>query len=155
METDIDEFLKNFDYSKEELEYEFIALQKALLDDSPIKKELAGSLFRSIHTMKGTAGTSNIVNLVTFLHKYEDVLGLISRNIHTLVKVDEKVFEFFLKSLDLIEGVLLWLNRHPNLEFEETGKLFELHNGMMECTDEIINHPERYFVYVALDEDLF
>ncbi len=150
----VDEFLGYFD--KMDLEKQFLEMETALTQNTEEKKQLVTGLFRTIHSLKGTTAVLKIDILNKFLHIYEDALGVISRNINSLVGIKKSdVFDFFLRGLDLVEQVALQLSENPNMIIKNNKELFNLYiQGIVEAR-EIVVQQDQYFEFAALDEDLF
>jgi two-component system chemotaxis sensor kinase CheA len=74
MTSEIDRILGDFIVESQEnlerLDHEFVALEH-----DPQNSELLGSIFRTIHTIKGSAGFLNLTNLEQISHYAEDVLA--------------------------------------------------------------------------------
>lgn len=155
MEKDqVEEFILHFD--KMELENQFLGMENALMENTADKQEKVQSLFREIHSLKGTAAILKIPDLIKFLHIYEEALGVISRNIHQLVGIRRKdVFDFFFRGLDLVERLTFTLRDSPNLIIKNNKELFNFYIQTIVDAREIVANQEVYFEFAALDEDLF
>ncbi|MCB1179793.1 MAG: chemotaxis protein CheA [Leptospiraceae bacterium] len=74
------------------------------LEDSPNEpKERLDDLFRSIHTIKGSAGIFGMEEIVQFTHHLESVLDLLREGNLTL---DKKMISLFLECRDLITELI-------------------------------------------------
>ena len=150
----INEFSQNFD--KADLESEFLCMEEALNQDAGDKKEIIQKLFRDVHSLKGTAGILEIKQITEFLHTYEDVLGIISRNSEQIGGVKKpEVFDFFLQGLDLLEKLVFAIREKADLVLKDQKELFNFYIRLMIEAKTILTHQEDYFLFRALDEDLF
>ena len=88
MDEDIlQEFLEESWENLGQLDTEIVALEK-----DPSNPELIASIFRTIHTIKGTCGFINLTNLGSVAHSAENVLG----------KMREKTLDISLDSISLV-----------------------------------------------------
>ena len=105
-----DDVLKDFlAESKENLE--LLDQQFVELEEDPGNTELIKSIFRTIHTIKGTAGFFGFTTLEGIAHFAEDILSKLRDGV---VAVDEDVTTMLLKAVDYIKAILGSL--------EQTGK---------------------------------
>ncbi len=87
----------------ERLDHEFVALEH-----DPNNEELLASIFRTIHTIKGSAGFLNLTNLEQVSHYAEDVLAKLRE--HSLVLNDD-IVTTLLRAVDYIKSMLLILEK--------------------------------------------
>ncbi len=88
MDEDIlQEFLEESWENLGQLDTEIVALEK-----DPSNPDLIASIFRTIHTIKGTCGFINLTNLGSVAHSAENVLG----------KMREKTLDISLDSISLV-----------------------------------------------------
>lgn len=155
MNTDsINEFSTHFD--KVELENEFLGMEAALNQNTADKKEIVQKLFRAIHSLKGTAGILEIHVLIEFLHIYEEVLGIISKNSEQIDGIRKpEAFDFFLQGLDLLEKLVTALQKDPDLVLKDQKELFNFYIRLMVEAKEMLENQDEYFQFCELDEDLF
>ncbi|NPA95694.1 MAG: response regulator [Thermodesulfobacteria bacterium] len=105
-----DDILKDFlAESKENLE--LLDQQFVELEQDPENEELIKSIFRTIHTIKGTAGFFGFTTLEGIAHFAEDILSKLRDGI---IKVNEDITTMLLQSVDYIKAILA--------ELEATGK---------------------------------
>lgn len=105
-----DDILKDFlAESKENLE--LLDQQFVELEEDPENEELIKSIFRTIHTIKGTSGFFGFTTLEGIAHFAEDILSKLRDG---LVKVNEDITTVLLQSVDYIKAILA--------ELEATGK---------------------------------
>ena len=105
-----DDILKDFlSESKENLE--MLDQQFVELEEEPDNAELIRSIFRTIHTIKGTSGFFGFTTLEGIAHFAEDILSKLRDGV---VSVDEDIISMLLKSVDYIKAILASL--------EQTGK---------------------------------
>ena len=86
------------------------------LESERNNKELINSLFRAIHSIKGTAGFLGLNKIVRFSHSMESVLGKIKSN---EITVNDKIIETFLKSLDYLKVMIKKGFKSEELEIKE------------------------------------
>ncbi len=105
-----DDILKDFlAESKENLE--LLDQQFVELEQEPDNAELIKSIFRTIHTIKGTAGFFGFTTLEGIAHFAEDILSKLRDGV---VKVNEDITTMLLQAVDYIKAILASL--------EQTGK---------------------------------
>ncbi len=105
-----DDILKDFlAESKENLE--LLDQQFVELEQDPENSELIKSIFRTIHTIKGTSGFFGFTTLEGIAHFAEDILSKLRDG---LVPVDEEITTILLQSVDYIKAILA--------ELEQNGK---------------------------------
>ena len=66
-------------------------------------KETINSMFRSIHSIKGTAGFLGLSKIVKLSHSMENILGDIKSE---KVALNSEIFEIFLKCLDVLKSMI-------------------------------------------------
>ena len=150
-----DEFSNLFD--KGELENRILGLEEILnQNQGPHTVAMINSLFREIHSLKGSAALLRLEALRDYLHLYEEALGAISRNALKISGLKNRDFlDFFLKGLDLLEQALRI--GQQNNEFSWKTQTTLLDSFMHSCGKArvIATHPEHWLVLDELDEDLF
>ncbi len=105
-----DDILKDFlAESKENLE--LLDQQFVELEQDPENEELIKSIFRTIHTIKGTSGFFGFTTLEGIAHFAEDILSKLRDGV---IKVNEDITTMLLQSVDYIKAILA--------ELEATGK---------------------------------
>ncbi|PRX27473.1 two-component system chemotaxis sensor kinase CheA [Orenia metallireducens] len=97
-ETLINIFVEESEEILEELEIDLIQLEGNPQDD-----ELINKIFRSMHTLKGSAGLTGLTDIADFVHHAEDVLDKI-RN-HSL-QINYEIISLLLESRDIIEAMV-------------------------------------------------
>ncbi len=100
------DFITEAKENLERLDEEFVELEQR-----PEDKELLSSIFRTIHTIKGTAGFFGFKTLEAIAHFAEDILSKLRDG---LVVADEETIDMLLKAVDYIKAIIAAL--------EETGK---------------------------------
>ncbi len=105
MDRVLSDFIVESQENLERLDHEFVALEH-----DPNNEELLASIFRTIHTIKGSAGFLNLTNLEQVSHYAEDVLARLRE--HSLM-LDDGMVTSLLHAVDSIKSILLIL--------EETG----------------------------------
>ena len=108
MNIGLDRVLNDFIVESQEnldrLDHEFVALE-----NDPNNSELLASIFRTIHTIKGSAGFLNLTNLGQVSHYAEDVLAKLRE--HSLV-LDADITTTLLSAVDCIKAILLNLEKN-------------------------------------------
>ncbi|MEI6234368.1 MAG: chemotaxis protein CheW [Planctomycetota bacterium] len=94
----IKEFLIESNENLARLDQEFVLLEKQHDD-----RNLLGSIFRTIHTIKGTAGFFNFTKLVSITHFGEDIL---SKMRDGKMKVTPQIIDALLAGVDAVKEVL-------------------------------------------------
>ncbi len=99
MEDDIlKDFLAEAKENLEELDQAFVELEQ-----EPDNPELIKSIFRTIHTIKGTAGFFGYTTLEGIAHFAEDILSKLRDG---TVQVNEEIIDILLQSVDNIKAIL-------------------------------------------------
>jgi two-component system chemotaxis sensor kinase CheA len=100
------DFITEAKENLERLDEEFVELEQ-----DPENRELLSSIFRTIHTIKGTAGFFGFKTLEAIAHFAEDILSKLRDG---LVVADEETIDVLLKAVDYIKAIIAAL--------EETGR---------------------------------
>ncbi|MEZ0329833.1 MAG: chemotaxis protein CheW [Dissulfuribacterales bacterium] len=107
MEQDIlKDFLSEAKENLELLDQQFVELEQ-----DPENAELIKSIFRTIHTIKGTSGFFGFTTLEAIAHFAEDILSKLRDGV---IKVTEDIATMLLKAVDYIKAIVASL--------EQTGK---------------------------------
>ncbi len=75
------------------------AIQDIVAIENNPDEEIVNSIFRAVHTIKGTSSFLGFNTLSTLAHKSEDVLGMVRKG---NLKPDQDVANVLLAALDLI-----------------------------------------------------
>ncbi|PIE33603.1 chemotaxis protein CheA [candidate division KSB3 bacterium] len=103
MDRVLGDFIIESQENLERLDHEFVALEH-----DPNNEELLASIFRTIHTIKGSAGFLNLTNLEQVSHYTEDVLAKLRE--HSLMLSDDIVTSL-LRAVDCIKAMLIFLEK--------------------------------------------
>jgi two-component system chemotaxis sensor kinase CheA len=107
MSNGIDRVLSDFILESREnlerLDHEFVALES-----DPDNNELLASIFRTIHTIKGSAGFLSLTNLEQVSHYAEDVLARLRE--HSL-ELSTDIITILLSAVDCIKTILFNLEK--------------------------------------------
>ncbi len=129
-----DEILKDFlaeaKENLEQLDQDFVELEQ-----DPENGELIKSIFRTVHTIKGTAGFFGFTTLEGIAHFSEDILSKVRDG---LVRVDEEITTILLQSVDYIKAILASLEqsgKEPD-DIEYLDFIVELRNFAEKLTKE-------------------
>ncbi len=107
MEQDIlKDFLSEAKENLELLDQQFVELEQ-----DPENAELIKSIFRTIHTIKGTSGFFGFTTLEAIAHFAEDILSKLRDGV---IKITEDIATMLLKAVDYIKAIVASL--------EQTGK---------------------------------
>ncbi|MBD3305515.1 response regulator [candidate division KSB3 bacterium] len=99
----LSEFVIESQENLERLDHEFVALEY-----DPTDEELLASIFRTIHTIKGSAGFLNLTNLEHVSHYTEDVLARLRE--HSLA-LNDTVITTLLSAVDCIKAIVVSLEK--------------------------------------------
>ncbi|MGA2419151.1 MAG: chemotaxis protein CheW [Candidatus Acidiferrum sp.] len=114
MDDIVKEFLQESGESLDRLDQEFVRLE-----NEPENSELLGSIFRSIHTIKGTCGFLGFSKLETIAHAGENLLSLLrARELKATAEIADTLLEF----ADAVRAILLAIQSTENdgeLEYPE------------------------------------
>jgi len=96
------ELLKDF-FSEAYAQVDALEQNILVLENDPANHDAVDEIFRAAHTLKGGAGTVEMMELAGFTHIMEDLLDAIRSNI---VKVDETIIDALLAGIDVIKAIL-------------------------------------------------
>ncbi len=99
----LSDFIVESQENLERLDHEFVALEH-----DPENEELLASIFRTIHTIKGSAGFLNLTNLEQVSHYAEDVLAKLREQ---ALELNADIITTLLSAVDCIKAILLALER--------------------------------------------
>ncbi len=99
----LSDFIIESQENLERLDHEFVALEH-----DPQNEELLASIFRTIHTIKGSAGFLNLTNLEQVSHYAEDVLAKLRE--HSL-ELNDDIVTTLLSAVDCIKSMLVALEK--------------------------------------------
>jgi len=97
------DFLTESNENLTRLDGEIVALEQ-----NPGEPELLASIFRTIHTIKGTCGFLGLGRLEAVAHSGESVLGRLRDGD---LKVSQEIISDVLAAVDVIKGILAGLER--------------------------------------------
>ncbi len=106
------DFITEAKENLEKLDEEFVELEQR-----PDDRELLSSIFRTIHTIKGTAGFFGFKTLEAIAHFAEDILSKLRDG---LVAVDEEITDMLLKAVDYIKAIIAALEESGQEPVDET-----------------------------------
>ena len=135
-----DDILKDFlAESKENLE--LLDQQFVELEQDPENEELIKSIFRTIHTIKGTSGFFGFTTLEGIAHFAEDILSKLRDG---LIKVNEDITTMLLQSVDYIKAILAELeaNGKEPVDTEYLDFIVDLRNFSERIAKEASGSPE-------------
>ncbi len=99
----LDDFILESQENLDRLDHEFVALEH-----DPDNQELLASIFRSIHTIKGSAGFLSLTNLEQISHYAEDVLAKLRER---SLELDDHIVTTLLHAVDCIKTILVTLKK--------------------------------------------
>ncbi|RUM87349.1 MAG: hybrid sensor histidine kinase/response regulator, partial [Thermodesulfatator sp.] len=106
------DFLTEAKESLEKLDEEFVELEQ-----DPQNAEILKSIFRTMHTLKGTAGFFGFKTLEGIAHFSEDILSKLRDG---LVVADEEIIDMLLRAVDHIKAIIAHLEEHKQEPMDET-----------------------------------
>ena len=109
----IQEFLAESTENLEQLDLEMVELEK-----DPHNQELLASVFRTIHTIKGTCGFLGFSRLESLAHVAEDILSELR---HGKRELDRALTTLILESIDAVKRILASIE-----STDAEGEVFEL-----------------------------
>ncbi|MCX8506966.1 MAG: Hpt domain-containing protein, partial [Alphaproteobacteria bacterium] len=122
MDDLLSEFLTETNENISVLDSELVKLER-----NPNDPELLGSIFRLVHTIKGTCGFLGLPRLEKVAHAAENVLGMFRDG---SLKVDSTAVTLILKSLDRIKMIIGTLEKTEAEPAGDDGDLIaELNNA--------------------------
>ncbi len=128
-ESILDEFLVECSEGLEQLDQQFVALEQDPTDES-----LLGSIFRSVHTIKGTCGFLGLPKLENVAHGTENILSAMRD--HDMDVTSESI-TVLLEAVDVIKGILEYIEserREPDKNYDAVRK--NLDDFLAGATDE-------------------
>ncbi|OAQ21296.1 chemotaxis protein CheW [Thermosulfurimonas dismutans] len=108
----LQDFLTEAKEGLEKLDEEFVELER-----DPQNTEILKSIFRTMHTLKGTAGFFGFKTLEGIAHFAEDILSKLRDG---LVVADEEIIDILLRAVDHIKAIVAHLEEHKQEPVDET-----------------------------------
>jgi len=150
----VDEFVTYFD--KNSLELQLFEMESALIGNTENKVGVVQSLFRDIHSLKGSAALLKIDPLTHLLHNLEDVLGLISRHaVNTRSVKKTEIFDYFLQSFDLTEKLVSTFQQDSSYVLKDDKILFGFYIRIINEIRSIAENINEYLEITEMDESMF
>jgi len=150
----IEEFVTFFD--KNALELQLFEMESALINNTDNKVSIVQSLFRDIHSLKGSAALLKIDPLTHLLHNLEDVLGLISRNVANISSVKRsEIFDYFLQSFDLTEKLISTFQQDTSFILKDDKILFGFYIRIINEIRSIAENIDQHLEISDTDETMF
>ena len=108
-EEDLSEFLDIFITETNEA---FASMDNDLvnLEHNPADMELIKSIFRRMHTIKGSAGIFNFKTLKDTSHKLEDLMDWVKKNTQ---EASHEIIELLFEGVDILKGIFQGFLRDP------------------------------------------
>ncbi len=94
----LQDFLAESKENIEQLDEKFVELEQ-----DPTNKELLSSIFRIMHTLKGTSGFFGFTTLQAISHAAEDILAKLRDGV---VSADQQIIDMLLKATDYIKAIV-------------------------------------------------
>ncbi|MEK6734030.1 MAG: chemotaxis protein CheW [Pseudomonadota bacterium] len=104
MDELIAEFLSETSEGLQTLDNELVEFER-----DPHNENLLNSIFRLMHTIKGTCGFLGLTKLTAVAHAGENIIDKIR---HKELSVDEHVISVVLESIDTIKEIVLYISQH-------------------------------------------
>ncbi|MCX7841954.1 MAG: hybrid sensor histidine kinase/response regulator [Clostridia bacterium] len=113
--------LQNEEFIHEFVEEAMTNVEKAesgllKLDDASEDLEQINTIFRAIHSIKGTAGFFGLKKIVELSHSMENVLGELRNN---RTKIDRELIDLLLASNDCLKGMILEVGRSEECDISK------------------------------------
>ncbi len=108
----LQDFLTEAKEGLEKLDEEFVELEQ-----DPQNTEILKSIFRTMHTLKGTAGFFGFKTLEGIAHFAEDILSKLRDG---LVVADEEIIDMLLRAVDHIKAIVAHIEQHKQEPVDET-----------------------------------
>ena len=93
------------------------------LENSPDDSELLNKIFRSFHTIKGTAGFLGLVKLQKITHNGEDILNKLRKG---EMRINEVIMDAILKAYDSIGELVEVIEANKNEDYDAQGVIAQL-----------------------------
>lgn len=110
------------------------------LESEPENTQLLNEIFRSFHTIKGTAGFLGLVKMQSLTHKLEDILNKLRKS---EIRIDSQLMDIILRSYDKLIELLSVIenNKNEDLDIEHiladlTSKLSNIESGNLNIEKE-------------------
>ena len=112
----LQDFLVESKENIEQLDEKFVELE-----ENPSDKELLSSIFRIMHTLKGTSGFFGFTTLQAISHAAEDILAKLRDGI---VSADQQIIDMLLKATDYIKAIVAHIEKEKKEPDDEVYKEF-------------------------------
>ncbi len=136
MEMDDDilqDFLVESKENIEQLDEKFIELEQ-----KPDDKELISSIFRIMHTLKGTSGFFGFNTLQAISHAAEDILAKLRDGV---VSANQEIIDILLKATDYIKAIVAYIEKEKREPEDETYKEFiKKVRGFADNLEKMVKH---------------
>lgn len=143
-------------YDKESLEMQLLEMETALINNTENKVEIVQGLFRDMHSLKGSSGLLKIDSMTHLLHNLEDVLGAISNSVLNISAVKRTdIFDFFLQGFDLVERLVITLQKDPAYVLKNNKELFGFYIRVINEARSIAENIDQYMEISEINEDMF
>jgi two-component system chemotaxis sensor kinase CheA len=122
------EIVESFVVETKEI-FESLGNQILEIEKRPEDKELINSIFRAVHTVKGTSGFLSFEQMSLLAHRFEDVLNKLRR---LELKYDPSMLEVMLEAFDLMKVLMKQVTDHNIEEIDLSSiisKLMALSSG--------------------------
>ncbi len=100
----LQDFLTESKENIEQLDEKFVELEQ-----DPTNKELLSSIFRIMHTLKGTSGFFGFTTLQAISHAAEDILAKLRDGV---VSADQQIIDILLKATDYIKAIVAYIEEN-------------------------------------------
>lgn len=110
-------------------------IEPSLLSSDSMNKDLANSLFRPIHSLKGTSASLGFKNIASAVHEVENLLSFFQQKEYDADT--EKYRNFFLTFFDYTRHSFAILNREKSDElcFDESQKIIKEAKQLVELLE--------------------
>lgn len=121
-DPDMQEIFESFLVETKEI-LEQLDLDLVELENSPDDSDLLNKIFRSFHTIKGTAGFLGLVKLQKITHNGEDILNKLRKG---EMRINEAIMDAILKAYDSIGELVEVIEANKNEDYDAEGVIAQL-----------------------------
>jgi len=121
-DPDMQEIFESFLVETREI-LEQLDLDLVELENSPDDADLLNKIFRSFHTIKGTAGFLGLIKLQKITHNGEDILNKLRKG---EMRINEAIMDAILKAYDSIGELVEVIEANKNEDYDAEGVIAQL-----------------------------
>lgn len=148
MNTDIEFYRRQFYQEAREI-LENLSENTLRLEVNPQNRELINSIFRGVHTIKGSAGSFELDDISSFSHYFEEVL---SRLRDGLIEVDTELIDLILSGIDHLLELVAGYEKGTPIEVNQS--LVEKFKNLLSTKEEKGKVEEKEDEVKYIEEDI-